>query len=664
METMLDSGNTEEQTKPVLRLRHKKPNKQNTPRVGKDPRDGPLVPDPDDLPKSRDKLPGSRAVGLSMEEYRASYKEEMAQARKKIMELKAAKRLHEVELQYVDILWSSVDMMRMAGRTDDEIEARLEMYYAGPQGYLTPNNFEAPHMIERHGADWGQNARGFYYRHYFSPRWVPLNQNLWVPSLDDIDWNHFNEASRRSRAETFLKHVLNNEKWRKSEYAWEADAWTDVFGQMKSDPALAVDKHEYNTVKLKRHPVSCLLAGEPKFIKRIPDATFGLATFKPTDYQSALAEWDLDRDRLEALLLHRHVGLISDPRWGGTDLAFPFAVYEAKGWSGDAQEARRQACSAGAVYLDMLDDLTRVPGKVGKKNRVYQSTKSRHNQVFVFTSFGAHWHILAGYKRPRLDREFAGHDGFSESVYVFHRLWSGRVVTLRKAWELLSLVDQIHLWGATEFRNSVMQSLRQWHEFSRICYASDVNFMTRDLEMGTIRHKIDGKVYLSLPKLSLQLADWATYLSDQFREKLQKKAALHVQDAYHRDRFALSDTWPARTFCLVDDCGPVGGPGYPLLSKADMVMHYREIHGKSDEHIASLMRFFCDIEEAGTADNALGGRKRMRSGSEEPGLCTKRFKGSSDHEVGGNHQIELGRRINILTIGLEEFAKKLEYSGW
>lgn len=167
-----------------------------------------------------------------------------------------------------------------------------------------------------------------------------------------------------------------------------------------------------------RHPASCLLTGNSKFIKRIPDATFGLTTFQPKDYQSALAEWDLDRGRLESLLLHRHCGLVSDPRWGDTSLVFPFAVYEAKGWSGDAREARQQACAAGAVYLDMLDNLTRQPGKVGKKNGEYQSSMSHESQVFAFTSFGAHWHILVGYKRPRLRREYAGRAGMSKSVYV------------------------------------------------------------------------------------------------------------------------------------------------------------------------------------------------------------------------------------------------------
>lgn len=133
-----------------------------------------------------------------------------------------------------------------------------------------------------------------------------------------------------------------------------------------------------------------------------------------------MAEWDLDRDRLEALLLHQQYGLISDPRWGETSLVFPFAVYEAKGWSGDARAARRQACSAGKVYLDLLDNLARQLGKAGEKNGRYQTDQSRNSQVFVYTSFGAHWHVLVGYKRPRLAREHAGHQGLSESVYVSH----------------------------------------------------------------------------------------------------------------------------------------------------------------------------------------------------------------------------------------------------
>ncbi|KAE8415700.1 hypothetical protein BDV36DRAFT_285156 [Aspergillus pseudocaelatus] len=469
------------------------------------------------------------------------------------------------KFQWFDTMWNSVDMMRTDGWSEDEIESALERYYVGTQYYPMPNNIASPRVIERYG-------------------WVTAGHDLWTPSLDGIDWNHSSESSRRSRAKTLLKRILNNERWRKGEYAWAADAWTHVFGQMRDDPVLTVsnessNKHEYNTIKLKRDPVSCLLVGEPKFIKRIPDATFGLATFKPRDYQNPLAEWNLDHDRLEALLLHRHCGLISDPRWGDADLAFSFAVYEAKGWSGDAQEARRQGCSAGAVYLDMLDNLARQPGKASSKNRKYRSAGGRsNNQVFIFTFFGAHWHILVGYKRPQLEREYAGHDGFSESVYILQRIWSGRVVTPRKAWEFLSLVDQIHLWGVTDFRNSIINRLNDWHEFH-----------------------------------------WAKHLSEEARSKLRERVISHFQQAHQRDLPDLTDNWPAAITCLLDDCGPVGTPGYPIQSKKEMAAHYREVHGEDDEVIADLERLWDEREETNNDDNPVQHTKRQSNDNVDRG---------------------------------------------
>jgi hypothetical protein len=77
--------------------------------------------------------------------------------------------------------------------------------------------------------------------------------------------------------------------------------------------------------------VSRLLNGESEFVKRVPDATFGLATFKPEDYQRPTASYELDHDRLQALMLHESCSLISDPQIGETNLVFPFAAYEAKG---------------------------------------------------------------------------------------------------------------------------------------------------------------------------------------------------------------------------------------------------------------------------------------------------------------------------------------------
>jgi hypothetical protein len=166
------------------------------------------------------------------------------------------------------------------------------------------------------------------------------------------------------------------------------------------------------------YPVSATLTGESKTVKRIPDASIGLATFHPQHYQNAIASYELDAERLQALSLHRDSSLTSDPRLGESDLVYPFLVYEAKGWSGDPREARLQACAAGARYLDMLDALARRPGPSGEIEGAYQFHGGRSAQVFGLISFGAYWHIMVGYRRPRLKREHAGHPNMSDTVYV------------------------------------------------------------------------------------------------------------------------------------------------------------------------------------------------------------------------------------------------------
>jgi hypothetical protein len=170
--------------------------------------------------------------------------------------------------------------------------------------------------------------------------------------------------------------------------------------------------------KAEVYPVSATLTGESKTVKRIPDASIGLATFDPEHYQNAVASYELDAERLQALMLHRCSSLISDPRLVESDIVYPFLVYEAKGWSGDPREARLQACAAGATYLDMLDALARAPGRPGEIAGEYQFEESRSAQVFALTSFGAYWHVMVGYRRSRLKREHAAHPGMSKTVYV------------------------------------------------------------------------------------------------------------------------------------------------------------------------------------------------------------------------------------------------------
>jgi hypothetical protein len=72
-------------------------------------------------------------VGVTMDEFRASYKVKQKQTARMLRELKAAKRLNEVELESMVIMWPSVDMTRADGWTDDKIETALEKYYVGAQ---------------------------------------------------------------------------------------------------------------------------------------------------------------------------------------------------------------------------------------------------------------------------------------------------------------------------------------------------------------------------------------------------------------------------------------------------------------------------------------------------------------------------------------------------
>jgi hypothetical protein len=105
--------------------------------------------------------------------------------------------------------------------------------------FLNPGQAWPPSSHELFHRDWSWNARGVYYRHYDSPQWVTGDHTLWVPTIDHGMFDHPHEISRRARARTFLYHALDNKRWSKSEYAWEADAWTDVLGQMRDDPTLA-----------------------------------------------------------------------------------------------------------------------------------------------------------------------------------------------------------------------------------------------------------------------------------------------------------------------------------------------------------------------------------------------------------------------------------------
>jgi len=95
-----------------------------------------------------------------------------------------------------------------------------------------------PNMIDHFGKEYALNAQGIYYYDFYLPKLVTSGRKIWVPTFKGVNWKEPGEAHRRQRARVLVKHNIDNETRKKSEYAWEADAWSDVFGNMRNDPRL------------------------------------------------------------------------------------------------------------------------------------------------------------------------------------------------------------------------------------------------------------------------------------------------------------------------------------------------------------------------------------------------------------------------------------------
>ncbi|KAM7204867.1 hypothetical protein V8F33_001456 [Rhypophila sp. PSN 637] len=174
--------------------------------------------------------------------------------------------IEDGHIQQVIFAPPAVDMSRLCGEHSDEaIEAAVERLYVNTEIYLQPDG-----------------------------------RKLWTPSLEGIDWTDSAEKPRRERAGVFMRHVLGNEEWEKSEYAWDAGAWADVFGKMRDDPLVAADKRRFYFWEGTHQEVSRLMKQDDiKIQYRIPDAVFGLTTFKKEAYQTPP---ELEHNRLQALM--------------------------------------------------------------------------------------------------------------------------------------------------------------------------------------------------------------------------------------------------------------------------------------------------------------------------------------------------------------------------
>jgi hypothetical protein len=100
---------------------------------------------------------------------------------------------------------------------------------------------------------------------------------------------------------------------------------------------------------------------------------------------------------------------------------------------------------------------------------------------------------------------------------IFQRVWSGRVTHEREAWELLSLVDQIHLWAITEFRTFITEHLKPWHKFC------DENYLLDWKSVYDVKPELKW-MRTCTECTDLPLPSWVQLLNDPMQQKVQARA--------------------------------------------------------------------------------------------------------------------------------------------
>lgn len=191
---------------------------------------------------------------------------------------------------------------------------------------------------------------------------------------------------------------------------------------------------------------------------------------------------------------------------------------------------------------------------------------------------------------------------------MFHRIWSGRIVTERKAWELLSLVDLIHVWGRTQHRDYVMRHLRAWDIYSRNLFLHEASaFSVVDTDR-------DWQLWLK----SVPLPTWARTLTAEKQDEIRER-----MNGYYEAFFDFSKEHQIQirtSICYDGACSTF--PGYPQFSAKDAYLHSITCHGESPGEDSKtqfqiLFQFMQSCEVGDWKDPASRPhRKRRRSSSD------------------------------------------------
>lgn len=183
---------------------------------------------------------------------------------------------------------------------------------------------------------------------------------------------------------------------------------------------------------------------------------------------------------------------------------------------------------------------------------------------------------------------------------MFQRLWSGHVVHEEIAWELLSLIDQIHLWAITEYRTFVLEHLRPWHRLCQENYLFEWDSMYdlgEHLKRKRVCHETE----------DLMAPSWVGHMNEPSRRTFQRRAKLSLAEAIEehsliKGKAPCRDEANREWTCLMSGCSAILG------SDAAFLDHMRRAHVKEESQMAKLR--WC-IEERKIQETI---RRRQESG--------------------------------------------------
>lgn len=168
-------------------------------------------------------------------------------------------------------------------------------------------------------------------------------------------------------------------------------------------------------------------------------------------------------------------------------------------------------------------------------------------------------------------------------------MWSARVTNERAAWELLSLIDQIHIWAITEFRTFVTEHLKPWHKFC------DDNYLLDWKSVYDVKPELKQMRTCSVGT-DLPLPSWAKLLTDPAQQRVQARAQNSLVEAlqkhHQRKGKGRCETEPG-WHCMKDQCAT----STEIFTSEAFLDHLRDLHHYPEDHLARIKHCVDKVDE-------------------------------------------------------------------